>query len=87
MVGIYLQRIAILSTNSVDAMASVELILLSAIFNFSLSSELLNYAHNPAVIVFLLVCVAVEAAMGMVILLCCLHVGFSVTFQDKELAK
>lgn len=62
-------------------MATVESILLGSIFQYVFLLDLFSLSHNPANVVFLLVAVSVEAAVGMLVLLCAVRAGISVVFS------
>lgn len=83
LIGSLLQRTSLNSLNAVDTLASVESLMLGAVFQYILLSDLFSFTHNPAYIVFLLVAIAVEAAVGMLVLLCSVNSGISIVFSDK----
>lgn len=80
--GILLQRTALNTLNVVDTMATVESILLGSIFQYIFLLDTFALSYNPAYVVFLLVAVSVEAAVGMLVLLCSVRAGISVIFLE-----
>lgn len=81
LLGVLLQRTALNTLSVIDAMATVESILLGSIFQYVFLLDLFSLSHNPANVVFLLVAVSVEAAVGMLVLLCAVRAGISVVFS------
>lgn len=82
LLGVLLQRTALNTLNVVDTMATVESILLGSIFQYIFLLDVFALSFNPAYVVFLLVVVSVEAAVGMLVLLCSVRSGISVVFVD-----
>lgn len=82
LLGVLLQRTALNTLNVVDTMATVESILLGSIFQYIFLLDVFSLSFNPAYAVFLLVAVSVEAAVGMLVLLCAVRAGISVVFVE-----